>query len=174
MYSCKMRIHTSHPEKRIFPRVMASVLYPGSNMITDQHSDCHLFSSNRNVCLAQTLLMRVVLIHSNRAIAIAAGQSILVTTLSKELVKLATGVPVEAIIKAGPLNLSRITNSSAVLTLLRTAYNRGIHNVLIYSLTAICTAMPFALDMQWLDVKKVAQKGSDSRATTREERKQES
>ena len=46
-----------------------------------QHSDCHPFFSIMSVCLAQILLMRVVLIRSNRAIATAAGQSILVTTL---------------------------------------------------------------------------------------------
>ena len=104
----------------------------------------------------------MVLIISNRAIAIAVGQSILVTTLSQELPKLTPAIPAEVVIKAGASNLSKITNSSTALALLRIAYDRAIHNVLIYSLAAICTALPFALGMQWLNVKKAAQKVSES------------
>ena len=99
----------------------------------------------------------MILIISNRAIAIAVGQSILVITLSKKLVKLISVISVEAVVKVDPLNLSKTINSRVVLASLRTAYNHATHNVLIYSLAANFSAMPFVLGMQWLNVKKAAQ-----------------
>ena len=94
----------------------------------------------------------------NRAIAVAIGQSVLVNSLVREVPKRTSTVSPQAVITNGALNLQRLTGSNVVLTALREAYAKAIQNLMVYSLVSICVALPFALGMQWLNVKKVAKK----------------
>lgn len=93
-----------------------------------------------------------------RAIAVAIGQSVLVNSLVGEVPKRTSAVLPHAVITNGALNLQRLRSSPVVLKALREAYAKAIQNLLVYSLVAVCVALPFALGMQWLNVKKVAKK----------------
>ena len=71
----------------------------------------------------------------------------------------------------GALNLRRLTESSSELRGIREAYAEAIQSLIIYSLVAVCVALPFALGMEWLNVHKagmrtqttdVADEGKDS------------
>ena len=93
-----------------------------------------------------------------RAVAVAVGQSVLVNSLVREVPKHTSAVPPEAVIANGALNLQRLTDSSVAQRGLREAYAKAIQNLIIYSLVAVCIALPFALSMQWLNVKNATKK----------------
>lgn len=50
-----------------------------------------------------------------------------------------------------------LAGSSQVLEALQLAYAKAVDNTLVLSVSAACIALPFALSMEFLNVKKIAQ-----------------
>ena len=125
--------------------------------LSDCTSDPNFLLPTRSVSTTQLLgaSPRTKLIQA-RATAVAIGQSILVNSLIQEIPKRTAIVTPQAVISNGALDLQRLAGSSEVLEALRGAYAKAIQNLLLYSLVAVCVALPFALRMEWLNVKKAA------------------
>jgi len=92
----------------------------------------------------------------NRSIAIAIGQSLFVNGLVEEIPKRTDAVSSAAVLKVGPTALTLLAKTPAILRALRDAYSEAIQRTMYFSLATACVALPFALGMQWLNVKKVA------------------
>ena len=127
--------------------------------VPDHNSNSHLLFAAGSVSIFSTTRQYFSLqLTQRRAIAVAIGQSVLTNRLVREVPRRTSAVPPQAVITNGALNLQRLTNSALALKALREAYAKAIQNLLIYSLVAVCVALPFALGMQWLNLKKAAKK----------------
>lgn len=94
------------------------------------------------------------------AIAIAIGQSIFVTGLFEEIPKHTKAISPAAVVQAGPTAL-RLAETPAILRALQEAYAAAIQRTMYFSLATACVALPFALGMEWLNVKKIAEEKTD-------------
>ena len=77
-------------------------------------------------------------------------------SLSTETPKRTSKIPVQAILQAGATNLAKITNDGNTLRSIQAAYSQSLTNTLYFSTGTIAIALPFALCMEWLNVKKVS------------------
>ena len=66
-------------------------------------------------------------------------------------------MPAQTVIDAGAVKLVALAGSSEVLEALQIAYAKAVDNTLILSVSAACIALPFALSMEFLNIKKIAQ-----------------
>ncbi|OCL09619.1 permease of the major facilitator superfamily [Glonium stellatum] len=98
------------------------------------------------------------------SIAISMGNALLINGLDASVPTYAPGVSAKAIIDAGPLNLSEFASSAAVLSNLRVAYGKAIQHVLIFALVIICTSVPVACGMQWLNLKSISKDQENAKA----------
>ena len=87
------------------------------------------------------------------AITLPVGQTILVNSLASEVSKHVSGVPSQLVVHAGATNLKSLTTDSTTLRAIQAAYSQAVTNVLYFSLAAIAVAMPFALCMEWKNLK---------------------
>ncbi|KAL2815031.1 efflux pump antibiotic resistance protein [Aspergillus cavernicola] len=89
------------------------------------------------------------------AVAIAIGQSIFETSLARQVLKSDLPVSPETVITAGPTGLQTLTlaNNPTMLRSLQDAYAAALQAVMYFALGTACAAVPFALGMQWLNVK---------------------
>ena len=79
-------------------------------------------------------------------------------------------MPAQIVIDAGAANLVSLAGSPQVLEALRIAYAKAVDNTLVLSLSAACIALPFALFMEFLNVKTVAkQRESDGQGSDKEQ-----
>lgn len=92
--------------------------------------------------------------------AVSIGQNLFVNKLKESISQSDTKVPVSAVIEAGATGLTQIASSPAVLRGLRLAYAISIRRTLIFALASACMALPFACNMQWLNLKTVAEERS--------------
>ncbi|KAF5857251.1 hypothetical protein ETB97_006049 [Aspergillus alliaceus] len=92
------------------------------------------------------------------AIAIAIGESIFQTGVAHQVHASHLPISAETVIAAGPTGLRSLTTDTAILRQLQDAYAYGIRMVMYFALAASCAAVPFALGMEWLNVKKEAAK----------------
>lgn len=60
------------------------------------------------------------------------------------------------VIRAGPTNLQSLTKSAEVVKALRVAYSIAVKNTFYYALVTAILAIPFALCMERINVKKAA------------------
>ena len=90
------------------------------------------------------------------AIAIAIGQTITLNTIVQALPEALPDVNPASIIAAGATNLPEISQSTAILDVLRGIWNLAISRTMIVSLAGVCAAVPFTVAMEWLNAKKVA------------------
>ncbi|KAF2499669.1 efflux pump antibiotic resistance protein [Lophium mytilinum] len=95
-------------------------------------------------------------------IAIAIAQSVFASSLQHDITH---GVRTQdprfamvrpaAVIAAGPTGLRAFTHDAVVLTFLQGCFAHAVRNTLFVALATSIIAVPFALGMQWLNVKKV-------------------
>ncbi|KAL9122059.1 MAG: hypothetical protein Q9187_001384 [Circinaria calcarea] len=90
------------------------------------------------------------------AIAIAAGQTITISTIVKEVPKQLPAMSVVTVLAAGAANLSEFATSAAALNTLRLIWNTAVNRTLLLSLATVCAAIPFTLGMEWLNAKAIA------------------
>lgn len=64
------------------------------------------------------------------------------------------------VIEAGPAGLKAFAFDQEILRFLQQCYADGVKNTLYVALATSVVAVPFALGMQWLNVKKVGQRNS--------------
>ncbi|PYH90289.1 MFS general substrate transporter, partial [Aspergillus ellipticus CBS 707.79] len=90
------------------------------------------------------------------AIAVAIGESIFKSSVSRKVN--ASHLPISAarVIAAGPTGLRSLTSDPTTLRQLQDAYVYGIRIVMYFALAAACAAVPFAVGMEWRNVKEVA------------------
>ena len=67
----------------------------------------------------------------------------------------------EAVIRAGASGLRSLAPNPRALMDLQNAYSEAIHKPIILALVAAFLALPFALSMEWLNVKVVAQEKTE-------------
>ncbi|ORY17076.1 major facilitator superfamily domain-containing protein [Clohesyomyces aquaticus] len=95
------------------------------------------------------------------SIAIAIGQSVFSSSLRDRIIEQFALIndlhlhPIDfaAVIAAGPKGLASIAGNKRMLLLLQHAYAYAVQRALYVSLVTACVAVPFALGMQWLNVK---------------------
>ncbi|KAL1961855.1 hypothetical protein VTN77DRAFT_979 [Rasamsonia byssochlamydoides] len=90
------------------------------------------------------------------AVAIAIGQSIFETSLEHQVRTSNLPIAPASVVAAGPTGLRSLTSSPTTLRALQDAYALAIQSVMYFSLATACAALPFAVGMQWLNVKTVA------------------
>ncbi|PYH70137.1 MDR family MFS transporter [Aspergillus vadensis CBS 113365] len=90
------------------------------------------------------------------AIAVAIGESIFETSVAHQVRTSHLPIAAETVIAAGPTGLRSLTTDATILRALQDAYAYGIRAVMDFGLAAACLAVPFALAMEWRNVKKEA------------------
>ncbi|PWY62638.1 efflux pump antibiotic resistance protein [Aspergillus eucalypticola CBS 122712] len=90
------------------------------------------------------------------AIAVAIGESIFETSVAHQVRTSDLPIAAETVIAAGPTGLRSLTTDATTLRALQDAYAYGIRAVMDFGLAAACLAVPFALAMEWRNVKKEA------------------
>ncbi|OJI81769.1 hypothetical protein ASPTUDRAFT_126472 [Aspergillus tubingensis CBS 134.48] len=90
------------------------------------------------------------------AIAVAIGESIFETSIAYQVRTSHLPIAAETVIAAGPTSLQSLTTDATILRALQNAYACGIRAVMDFGLAAACLAVPFALAMEWRNVKKEA------------------
>ncbi|KAJ5738157.1 MFS general substrate transporter [Penicillium malachiteum] len=100
----------------------------------------------------------VLLYQLGGTISMAMGQTIVLTTIEKELRGQDLGISSKEIFDAGAADLPSLAKSPAELATLREMWNKGIQRTMMLSVALVAAGVPFALGMEWLNAKKVAQK----------------
>lgn len=93
------------------------------------------------------------LANSASAITIPVGQTILVNSLASDVSKHVPGISPQLVVHAGATNLKSLTTDKMILRAIQAAYSQAVTNVLYFSLAALTVAMPFALCMEWKNLK---------------------
>lgn len=96
-----------------------------------------------------------------RVIAVPLGNSILIDGVVRRVSARYKDISSQSIIRAGPTNLTMLTDNPDTLSYLRFAYSKGITSVLYYALGAIAITLPFALGMEWKRLDTVQQNETD-------------
>ncbi|KAL2038880.1 hypothetical protein N7G274_008402 [Stereocaulon virgatum] len=91
------------------------------------------------------------------SVAVSIGQNLFVNKLKESISQSDTKVPVSAVIEAGATGLTQLASSPEILRGLRLAYAISIRRTLVFALASACIALPFACNMQWLNLKTVAE-----------------
>lgn len=105
------------------------------------------------------------------AIGVQIGETLLVTTLTREVPKYTSAISPQTVIAVGALGLKKLTTDPIILTGLRKAYATAVDATIICAVAAICLSIPFAACMQWLNLKKVAARKDQEKARTDEVRR---
>ncbi|PWY92986.1 efflux pump antibiotic resistance protein [Aspergillus sclerotioniger CBS 115572] len=98
------------------------------------------------------------------AVAIAPGENIFHTSIAHHVQASHLSVSAATVIAAGPTKLQSLTTDATTLHKLQDAYAYGTRMIMYFSLAASCAAVPFALGMEWRNVKKEAEKRSAKKA----------
>lgn len=88
--------------------------------------------------------------------------------LLDEIPKHTNELPPSIVLQAGPTSLKFLAKTPSILRALQDAYAVAIQRTMYFSLAAACVALPFALGMQWLNVKKVAKRQAEEEVPARE------
>ncbi|KAJ4286035.1 hypothetical protein N0V90_013382 [Kalmusia sp. IMI 367209] len=91
------------------------------------------------------------------ALGIAIAQNLFLNKLSRAIPNYTTDVSPQMVINAGAMGLPLLAKSPDILLALRRAYADAIRYTLILSLVAACVAFPWALGMEWLNIRKIAE-----------------
>lgn len=96
-----------------------------------------------------------------RAVSIAAGQTITLSTILDDLPHVLPGLSSAAVIAAGATGLPAVAPSLIALNSLRSIWNTAISRAMIFSLAMACMALPFTLGMEWLNAKRATTTSED-------------
>jgi hypothetical protein len=91
-------------------------------------------------------------LHSQRAIAVVIGQTIVLNTFASEVPKAIPALSPRLVMNAGAAGLSEIAGSHSVEVILRAIWNQAIVRTMYVSLAFAVAAIPF----EWLNAKEVA------------------
>ena len=84
------------------------------------------------------------------------GENIFETSVAQQVQASHLSISAATVIAAGPTKLRSLTTDPTTLRKLQDAYAYGIRMVMYFALAAACAAVPFALGMEWRNVKKEA------------------
>ena len=90
------------------------------------------------------------------AIAIAMGQTIVLSTLADTVPRTLQGVSGTEAIAAGAVNLSAVAKSPDAALVLRSIWNTAIVRTMYLSVALTGASIPFTIGMEWLNAKTVA------------------
>ncbi|KAF2688991.1 MFS general substrate transporter [Lentithecium fluviatile CBS 122367] len=102
------------------------------------------------------------------AIGVAMGQTIVLNTLVTEVPKAIPSLTGRLVMAAGATDLQRIAGSPAGELILRAIWNKAMVRTLYLSVAFASSAIPFALGMEWLNAKKVAEQRKAAVGTVKE------
>lgn len=91
------------------------------------------------------------------SIAVSVGQNLLLNSLRSNIPKHTAAVSVQQVIDAGAGGLKALAPNTLVLRQLRKAYAESLKGTYVLALVGTCLALPFAVGMQWLNIKRVAE-----------------
>ena len=94
----------------------------------------------------------------NSAVGISIGQTIFLHSLIAEVPKSVRGISPQAVFHDGATNLPLLAPDPDVLRALRGAYARAVVDVLYFALGTAAVALPFALVMEWRNVKTTSER----------------
>ncbi|KAF2451162.1 MFS general substrate transporter [Karstenula rhodostoma CBS 690.94] len=90
-------------------------------------------------------------------IAVPIGNAFLLNAIRKYVPRWAPDVPVQTVIRAGPLSIDHLSQSADTVHAIRLVYSTAIKHIMIYALTVVCVSLPVACGMQWLNIREVSQ-----------------
>jgi hypothetical protein len=99
-------------------------------------------------------LQAIVCLQVSRAISISLGQTILLNGLLREVPKVTQAVSAQSVVNTGATNLTSLTSDPHTLLAIRVAYSVAIRDVIFFTAGTIAIALPFALGMEWINLKK--------------------
>jgi hypothetical protein len=119
----------------------------------------HNFSQDTDPAQPLTLVTAIAIFswQLGGAIAVSMGQNLLLNKLKTTIPAHTSAVSVQTVIDAGAGGLKAIAPTLAVLQELREAYADALGGTFVLALVGTCLALPFAVGMQWLSIKKVAE-----------------
>jgi cellobiose-specific phosphotransferase system component IIC len=82
---------------------------------------------------------------------------VFVNGLLDEIPKRSNAVSPVEVLAVGPTAFQHLARTPEILRALQNAYATAIQLTMYSSLATVCIALPFALGMQWLNVKNVAE-----------------
>jgi len=85
-----------------------------------------------------------------------------VNGLLDEIPKNTKAVRPDEVLAVGPTAFQHLARTPEILRALQDAYATAIQLTMYFSLATVCLALPFALGMQWLNVKKVVAKAQNA------------
>ncbi|KAM0803162.1 hypothetical protein BDR22DRAFT_791950, partial [Usnea florida] len=87
------------------------------------------------------------------AITTPVRQIIWAKILASDVSKHVPGVPPQIVVRAGATNLKSLTADSTILRAIQAACSQAVTNVLYFSLATLAVTVPFALCMEWKNLK---------------------
>ncbi|GLA89731.1 hypothetical protein AtubIFM56815_004219 [Aspergillus tubingensis] len=115
----------------------------------------YLFGASKSLALTNSTFKQSLFSSPNSA-PVAIGESIFETSIAHQVRTSHLPIAAETVIAAGPTGLQSLTMDATILRALQNAYACGIRAVMDFGLAAACLAVPFALAMEWRNVKKEA------------------
>ncbi|KAL9608974.1 MAG: hypothetical protein Q9167_006225 [Letrouitia subvulpina] len=94
-----------------------------------------------------------LLLTQNSAVSISLGQTILLSRLSHEVPRLTKAISAQEVFHAGAVGLSSLSSDPKIIYSIRVAYASSISDVIIFTAAALAVAFPFALGMEWKNLK---------------------
>ena len=97
------------------------------------------------------------------AVAVAIGQNIFLNELYALIPAYAPEVSAVQVVDVGAGGLKDLRVSGETLRRLREAYAEALRSTFVLPLVGTCLALPFAVGMQWLNIKKIAEERRQKR-----------
>lgn len=88
----------------------------------------------------------------------AIGQALLIDGLKTGVPRYTDAVTPDQVIQAGATGLQIVATSPEVLEALRAAYVEAVRRTIILGLAGICMVVPISCAMEWVNIKRVAEK----------------
>lgn len=82
----------------------------------------------------------------------------------------APSVSADAVVIAGPLNLTSLTPVGSVLHGLREAWALAVSRVNIFLVIVICVSVPTACGMKWLNIKRISREREEEKRAQNQEK----
>ncbi|KAK7917810.1 hypothetical protein PG985_011418 [Apiospora marii] len=96
--------------------------------------------------------------HLAGAVGTAIGQALLIDGLKTSVPMYTSAVSPDQVVQAGATGLQTVANSSVVLEALRMAYVEAVRRTIILGLAAMCMVVPLSCAMEWVNLKRVAER----------------
>ena len=102
------------------------------------------------------------------SLGVPIGNAVLIAALHTYVPALAPSVSANAVVIAGPLDLTYLTTLETVLQGLREAWARAVSRVNVFLLVVICVSVPTACGMEWLNIKRISREREEERTAKKQ------